>query len=67
MSLGLLGQKLGMTRVFAEDGASIPVTVLSVAANRVVQVKTIATDGYNSIQVTFGSKKDMVIEKEWLT
>ncbi len=57
MSLGLLGQKLGMTRVFAEDGTSIPVTVLSVAANRVVQVKTQATDGYDSIQVTFGSKK----------
>lgn len=57
MSLGLLGQKLGMTRVFAEDGTSIPVTVLSVAANRVVQVKTQATDGYDSIQVTFGAKK----------
>jgi len=57
MSQGLLGQKLGMTRVFAEDGASIPVTVLSVPANRVVQVKTKETDGYDSIQVTFGSKK----------
>ena len=57
MSLGLLGQKLGMTRVFAEDGASIPVTVLSVAANRVVQVKTQTTDGYNSIQVTFGTRR----------
>jgi len=57
MSQGLLGQKLGMTRVFAEDGASIPVTVLSVSANRVVQVKTKETDGYDSIQVTFGSKK----------
>jgi large subunit ribosomal protein L3 len=57
MSLGLLGQKLGMTRVFAEDGASIPVTVVSVAANRVVQVKTQATDGYDSVQVTFGAKK----------
>mgnify|MGYP001806347165 FL=1 len=57
MSLGLLGQKLGMTRVFAEDGSSIPVTVLSVAANRVVQVKTQATDGYDSVQVAFGSKK----------
>lgn len=63
MSLGLLGQKLGMTRVFAEDGTSIPVTVLSVAANRVVQVKTVATDGYNSIQVTFGSKKAKRVTK----
>lgn len=57
MSLGLLGQKVGMTRVFAEDGASIPVTVLSIPANRVVQVKTTEIDGYSSIQVTFGNKK----------
>ncbi len=63
MSQGLLGQKLGMTRVFAEDGASIPVTVLSVPANRVVQVKTEATDGYDSIQVTFGSKKANRVNK----
>ncbi len=57
MSLGLLGQKLGMTRVFAEDGSSIPVTVLVVGNNRVVQVKTKATDGYDSVQVAFGSRK----------
>jgi large subunit ribosomal protein L3 len=57
MSLGLLGQKLGMTRVFAEDGSSIPVTVVSVGANRVVQVKTQATDGYDSVQVTYGARK----------
>lgn len=57
MSLGLLGQKLGMTRVFAEDGSSIPVTVLSVMNNRIVQVKTQATDGYDSVQVTYGAKK----------
>lgn len=63
MSLGLLGQKLGMTRVFAEDGASIPVTVVSVAANRVVQVKTEQTDGYDSVQVTFGSKKANCVTK----
>ena len=63
MSLGLLGQKLGMTRVFAEDGASIPVTVLSVAANRVVQVKTQTTDGYNSIQVTFGTRRASRVTK----
>ena len=63
MSQGLLGQKLGMTRVFAEDGASIPVTVLSVPANRVVQVKTQATDGYDSIQVTFGGKKANRVNK----
>ncbi|RTL00834.1 MAG: 50S ribosomal protein L3 [Proteobacteria bacterium] len=63
MSLGLLGQKLGMTRIFAEDGASVPVTVLSVAANRIVQVKTKATDGYDSIQVTFGAKKANRVNK----
>ncbi len=63
MSLGLLGQKLGMTRIFAEDGASVPVTVVSVAANRVVQVKTKATDGYDSIQVTFGAKKASRVSK----
>jgi large subunit ribosomal protein L3 len=57
MSQGLLGTKLGMTRIFAEDGESIPVTVLSVPANRIVQVKGAQTDGYNSVQVTFGEKK----------
>lgn len=57
MSLGLLGQKLGMTRIFADDGSSIPVTVLLVENNRVVQVKTTETDGYNAVQVAFGKKK----------
>ena len=57
MSLGLLGQKLGMTRIFAEDGSSIPVTVVVVGNNRIVQVKTKATDGYDSVQVAFGSRK----------
>jgi len=46
MSLGLIGRKLGMTRIFAEDGDSIPVTVLEVVPNRVTQIKTIKTDGY---------------------
>lgn len=63
MSLGLVGQKLGMTRIFAEDGASIPVTVLAMSANRVVQVKTAATDGYDSVQVTFGAKKANRVSK----
>jgi large subunit ribosomal protein L3 len=57
MSLGLIGRKLGMTRVFAEDGDSIPVTVLEVVPNRVTQIKTIKTDGYESLQVAYGSKK----------
>jgi large subunit ribosomal protein L3 len=57
MSQGLLGQKLGMTRIFADDGSSIPVTVLSVEDNRVVQVKTVETDGYNAVQVAYGTRK----------
>ena len=63
MSLGLLGQKLGMTRIFADDGSSIPVTVLSVENNRVVQVKTTQVDGYNAIQVAFGLKKANRVSK----
>ncbi len=57
MSLGLVGRKVGMTRIFAEDGASIPVTVLDMSANRVTQIKTPETDGYSAVQVTFGAKK----------
>lgn len=57
MSLGLLGQKLGMTRIFADDGTSIPVTVVSVGENRVVQVKTKETDGYNAVQLAYGHRK----------
>lgn len=61
--LGLVGRKVGMTRIFTEDGESIPVTVLEVAGNRVTQVKTEETDGYNAIQVTFGSKKPSRVSK----
>jgi large subunit ribosomal protein L3 len=57
MTIGLVGRKVGMTRIFTEDGASIPVTVIEVDANRVTQVKTIENDGYAAIQVTTGSKK----------
>ena len=56
MSLGLVGQKRGMTRVFTEDGVSTPVTVIEVEPNRVTQVKSTGTDGYRAIQVTTGSK-----------
>ena len=63
MSLGLVGRKVGMTRVFAEDGATIPVTVLDMSNNRVTQIKTSETDGYNAIQVAFGSKKASRINK----
>lgn len=57
MSLGLIGRKAGMTRVFTEDGVSVPVTVIEVEPNRVTCVKTVDTDGYAAIQVTTGSKK----------
>lgn len=57
MSLGLIGRKAGMTRVFTEDGVSVPVTVIEVEPNRVTCVKTIDTDGYAAIQVTTGAKK----------
>lgn len=57
MSLGLLGRKVGMTRVFTDDGDSVPVTVLDVSDNRVVQIKTPATDGYSAVQVAYGKRR----------
>lgn len=57
MTIGLVGKKCGMTRIFTEDGASVPVTVIEVDPNRVTQVKTLDTDGYTAIQVTAGAKK----------
>jgi large subunit ribosomal protein L3 len=57
MALGLIGRKCGMTRVFSEDGAAHPVSVVHIEPNRVVQVKTGERDGYRAIQVTTGSKK----------
>jgi large subunit ribosomal protein L3 len=63
MTIGVIGQKRGMTRVFTEDGKSIPVTVIEVAPNRVTQVKTEDTDGYRAIQVTRGSKRASLVNK----
>jgi len=63
MSLGLVGRKVGMTRVFAEDGASIPVTVLELSANRVTQVKTVETDGYTAVQVSYGQRRANRVNK----
>jgi large subunit ribosomal protein L3 len=57
MAIGLVGRKCGMTRVFTEDGAAIPVSVVHVDPNRIVQVKTVESDGYRAIQVTTGSVK----------
>ncbi|MGP1930664.1 MAG: 50S ribosomal protein L3 [Arsenophonus sp. ET-YP4-MAG3] len=61
--IGLVGKKLGMTRIFNENGVSIPVTVIEIENNRVTQVKSLKTDGYNAIQVTTGSKKSNRIKK----
>ncbi|MEY8767831.1 50S ribosomal protein L3 [Francisella philomiragia] len=63
MSLGLVGRKCGMTRIFTEDGVSIPVTVVQVESNKVTQIKTTETDGYNAIQVTTGFKKRSNVNK----
>lgn len=63
MSVGLVGRKVGMTRIFTEDGASVPVTVLDVSNNRVTQIKTEAADGYNAVQVTFGARRNSRVNK----
>jgi large subunit ribosomal protein L3 len=63
MSLGLVGRKVGMTRVFTDDGQTIPVTVLDVSNNRVTQIKTPATDGYAAVQVTFGKRRASRVNK----
>ena len=63
MTIGLVGKKCGMTRIFTEDGASVPVTVVEVDPNRVTQVKTLDVDGYNAIQVTTGAKKSSRVIK----
>jgi large subunit ribosomal protein L3 len=63
MTIGLIGRKRGMTRVFTEQGDSIPVTVIEVSPNRVTQVKTVETDGYSALQVTIGSKRNSLVTK----
>lgn len=63
MTLGLVGRKVGMTRIFTDDEVSIPVTVLEMPANRVTQVKSKDTDGYTAVQVTFGEKKANHVNK----
>ena len=63
MTIGIVGRKSGMTRIFADDGASIPVTVIEVDANRITQIKTVETDGYSAVQVTTGSKKASRVSK----
>jgi large subunit ribosomal protein L3 len=63
MSLGLVGRKVGMTRIFADDGSAVPVTVLDVANNRVTQIKTPETDGYAAVQVTYGKRRASRVTK----
>jgi len=63
MTLGLVGRKCGMTRVFNEDGDSIPVTVIEAQPNRITQVKTVETDGYRALQVAAGSRKPSHVSK----
>jgi large subunit ribosomal protein L3 len=63
MTLGLVGRKVGMTRVFTDDGDSLPVTVLEVSDNRVTQIKTASTDGYSAVQVTFGKRRASRVNK----
>ena len=63
MTIGLIGRKRGMTRVFTEQGDSIPVTVIEANPNRVTQVKTVETDGYSALQVTFGKKRNSLVTK----
>lgn len=63
MTIGLVGRKSGMTRVFTEDGVSIPVTVVEIAPNRVTQIKELESDGYRAIQVTAGNRKASKVSK----
>ena len=63
MSLGLVGRKVGMTRIFTDDGVSIPVTVLDVSNNRVAQIKTPENDGYTAVQVAFGRRRPSRVNK----
>lgn len=63
MALGLVGRKSGMTRIFTEDGVSIPVSVVEVEPNRITQVKTNEIDGYNAIQVTAGTRRASRVNK----
>ena len=63
MSLGLVGRKIGMTRIFTDDGTSLPVTVLDVSNNRVTQIKSATTDGYSAVQVAFGVRRASRVTK----
>ena len=63
MSIGLVGRKCGMSRVFTDDGRSVPVTLIEATPNRVTQVKTVEVDGYSAVQVTAGTKRAALVNK----
>ena len=63
MTIGLVGRKRGMTRVFTEDGSAVPVTVVEVAPNLITQIRSLESDGYSAIQVTSGSRRTTLVSK----
>ncbi|MBS4099237.1 MAG: 50S ribosomal protein L3 [Sulfuricella sp.] len=63
MSIGLVGRKVGMTRIFTDDGSSVPVTVVDVSDNRVTQIRTLELDGYSAVQVAFGERRKTRVTK----
>jgi large subunit ribosomal protein L3 len=62
-SLGIVGRKAGMSRLFTEDGKSVPVTLIEATPNRITQIKTVATDGYSAVQVAVGTKRAALVNK----
>ena len=63
MTIGIVGRKCGMTRIFTDAGESIPVTLIEATPNRITQVKTVENDGYTAIQVTTGTKRAALVNK----
>jgi large subunit ribosomal protein L3 len=63
MTIGIVGRKCGMSRIFTENGESVPVTLIEATPNRIVQVKTVENDGYNAVQVAAGSKRAALVSK----
>ena len=63
MTIGIVGRKVGMTRIFTDDGASLPVTVIEVEPNRITQLKTLESDGYRAVQVTTGTRRTSRVTK----
>ncbi len=63
MTIGLVGRKVGMTRIFTDDGATLPVTVLDVSDNRITQIKSVESDGYGAVQVAFGKRRPSRVRK----